>query len=84
MDIGDTVTVTGVPPNVKDDEHLKTRTLFEKCVGREFVVAGIEQPEGLPSRLVRLDVGHVVGEAHFRHTIWIEEEYVQLHRRSLR
>jgi hypothetical protein len=84
MNIGDTVTVRGVPPDLKDDEHLKTRTLFEKCVGREFVVAGIEQPEGLLHRLVRLDVGQVVGEAPFRHTIWIEEEYVQLHKRCLR
>lgn len=79
MNLGDTVRVIGVPPNLKDDEHLKTRTLFEKCVGKEFVVAGIEQPEGFPSRLVRLDVGHVVGEEPFLHTIWIEEEYIQIH-----
>jgi hypothetical protein len=78
MNVGDTVSIKGIPTDVKDDEHLKTRTLFEKCVGREFVIAGIEQPEGFPSRFVRLDVGHVVGEEPFRHTIWVEEEYVQL------
>ena len=77
MNIGDIVTVRGVPSDVKDDEHLKTRSLFEKCVGREFVVAGVEQPQGLPYRLVRLDVGQVVGEAPFMHTIWIEEEFVE-------
>ena len=79
MEVGDTVTVTGVPPDVKDDEHLKTRSLLEACVGRQFVVAGIEQPEGFPYCLVRLDVGHVVGEEPFKHTVWLEEGYVQLH-----
>jgi hypothetical protein len=78
MDVGDTVTVKGVPPNLTDDEQLKTRTLFEKCVGRQFVIAGIEQPEGFPYRLVRLDVGHVVGEPPFKQTVWIEEEYVEV------
>jgi hypothetical protein len=62
MKIGDRVRITGVPPNLKDDEDLQTLSLFQKCVGKTFVVAGIEEPEGLQQKLVRLDVGHVVGE----------------------
>ena len=76
MEVGDTVIVTGVPPDVKDDEQLKTRSLLEKCVGRQFVVAGIEQPEGFPYRLIRLDAGHIVGEESFKHSVWLEEDYV--------
>ena len=78
MNIGDTVKVIGVPPNLRDDEDMRTRMLFQKCVGESFVVAGIERPEGLPHRLVQLDVGHVLGEEPYVHTIWIEEELVEL------
>lgn len=78
MHVGDRVKVVGVPANLRDDDDLETRTLFQRCVGETFVVAGIEQPEGLPHRLVRLDVGQVIGEQPFVHTIWIEEELVEL------
>lgn len=78
MNVGDTVRVLTVPPNLKDDKQLKTRHLFELCVGRCFVVQDIESPSELSYRLVRLDVGHVVGEPPFKQTIWIEEQYVTL------
>jgi hypothetical protein len=78
MDVGDRMRVTGVPPDLKDDDNLQTRSLFQKCVGKTFVVAGIEQPEGLPHRLLRLDVGNVVGKQPYLHTIWIEQEFVEL------
>ncbi len=77
MKVGDTVRIKGIPPNLKDNEQLQTRSLFAKCVGRTFVVAGIESPEGSPHRLVRLDVGHVIGVASYLHTIWVEEEFVE-------
>lgn len=78
MKIGDRVRITGVPPHLKDDEDLQTLSLFQKCVGKTFVVTGIEEPEGLQQKLVRLDVGHVVGEQTHVHTIWIEQEFVEL------
>jgi hypothetical protein len=75
---GDRVKLIGIPPNLKDDEVLQTRSLFEKCVGRCFVVAAVEVVDGLTQRLARLDVGHVLGVAPYVHTIWVEEEYLQI------
>jgi hypothetical protein len=77
MRVGDQVRVVGTPPGLKDDKELLTRSLFEKCLGRVFEVAGIENLEGLDFPLVRLDVGHVIDTEPWEHTIWIEPEYVE-------
>jgi hypothetical protein len=74
--IGDKVKLIGIPAGLKDDEDLQTRSLFERCLGETFVVAGLETPEGLPHQLVQLDVGHVVGRASYLETIWVEPEYL--------
>jgi hypothetical protein len=71
----------GVPPKLRDDEDLQTRTLFEKCLGHRFVIVGLENVEGLPYALARLDVGHVLGEEAWRHTIWVEPEYLAVENR---
>ena len=63
MKIGDKVRLIGIPPDTHDGEELQTRTLFEKCLGKTFAVAGLETVEGLPHQLVQLDVGHILGEA---------------------
>jgi hypothetical protein len=76
--IGDKIRITGIPSNVRDVGDMKTQSLFQKCVGQTFAVAGIEQPEGVPFKLLRLDVGHMFGEEPYLHTIWIEEEFVEL------
>jgi len=76
--IGDKVKLIGIPPDTHDNEKLQTRTLFEKCLGETFTVAGLETVEGLPYQLVQLDVGHVLGEATYLETIWVEPEYLQL------
>jgi hypothetical protein len=78
MKAGDTVKLVGVPPNLKDEEDLRTRTLFEKCLGQTFVVAGMESIDGMPIPLAKLDVGDVIGEEPWKHTIWVEQEYLQL------
>lgn len=78
MKAGDKIVVVGVPPNLPDNNELRSRSLFEKCVGRVFEVAAIENVEGLAVPLLRLDVGHVVGEDPWKHTIWIEPEFVEL------
>ena len=57
---------------------MQTRTLFEKCLGRTFVIAAMESVEGLTYPLARLDVGHVIGEEPWKHTIWVETEYLEL------
>jgi hypothetical protein len=78
LKIGDTVRLIGIPPDAHDGEELGTRTLFEKCLGRTFTVAGLETVEGLPYRLVQLDVGHILGQDPYLQKIWVEPEYLQL------
>ena len=75
---GDSVKLVGIPPLLIDTEELPTRTLFEKCLGRTFVVVGLEHIEGLPYPLARLDVGHVLGEETWKHTICVEPRYLQV------
>jgi hypothetical protein len=78
MKAGDLVRLVGIPSNVKDDEELQTRTLFEKCVGKTFLIADMETVESLDQQLAKLDVGHILGEPSHLHTIWVEEEYLQV------
>jgi hypothetical protein len=75
---GDTIRLIAIPPDVKDDQELQTRTLFEKCLGKTFPIAALETVDGLPYQLVRLDVGHILGVEAFLHTIWVEPEYLHL------
>jgi hypothetical protein len=77
MKAGDVVKLSGIPPNLKDEEDLPTRTLFEKCLGQLFVVAGVDLVDGVLTPLAKLDVGHVVGVEPWKHTIWVEPEYLQ-------
>jgi hypothetical protein len=75
---GDLVRLVGIPSDAKDDEELQTRTLFERCTGKTFLIAEMETVEGLNQQLAKLDVGHVLGEPSHRHTIWVEEEYLKV------
>ena len=72
------MTLIGIPPNLRDDEELQTRTLFEKCLGRSFVIDNVESFDGVPYPLARIDVGHVIGEDPCMHSIWVELEYLRL------
>ena len=64
MKIGDLVVITGIPSTLPDG--MGTRELFEKCLGRTFAIAGFE------NGLVELEVGEVLGEPSYMHSIWIE------------
>jgi hypothetical protein len=77
MKAGDVVKLVGIPPNLSDAKDLPTRTLFEKCAGQVFLIAGVESVEGVPTPLPRLDVGNVIGQEPWKHTIWVEPEYLQ-------
>ena len=77
MKAGDAVTLVGIPANIHDDEELQTRALFQKCLGRSFVIAAVESFDGVPFSLARIDVGHVLGKEPWEHTIWVEQEYLQ-------
>jgi hypothetical protein len=77
MKAGETVRLIGIPSNLSDKEDMSTRTLFEKCLGKSFVVEAVESVEGVPFPLAKLDVGHVIGEESWKHAIWVEPEYLQ-------
>ena len=78
MKTGDRVKLVGIPPDVRDEGDMQTRTLFEKCLGQTFVVADVESLDGVPFPLAKLDVGHVVGKQAWEHTIWVEPEYLEV------
>jgi hypothetical protein len=80
MKAGDSVKLVRVPLGLKDDDELKTKSLFEQCLGKNFKIASIDNFDG--KRLAALDVGHVVGEASYMHTIWVEEEYLEAQKSS--
>jgi hypothetical protein len=66
---GDHVRILGAPPELSDGE-LRTKSVFAACVGKEFVVRGIEE-----NGWVELVVAPVTGSPH--ETIWIEPEYLE-------
>ena len=78
MKTGDRVKLIGIPSGVKNDAELQTLALFEKCLGKTFLVADIEIVPGLSQPLAKLDVGQVVEEPTYMHTIWVEEEYLEV------
>jgi hypothetical protein len=78
MKAGDTVRLIAIPPDVRNGLELQTRSLFEKCLGKPFLIDALETVDGLPHPMVRLDVGHVLGEPGYLETIWVEPEYLQL------
>ena len=72
---GDWVRIIEIPPNLADDEDMKTRTLFQMCVGKIFRVEDVEQTEG--PLLLELHVGRMLGRENYTEVIWIEPEYVE-------
>jgi hypothetical protein len=72
MKIGDQVDVVAVPESLPSG--MGTQALFEACVGRVFPIAGID------NGLLKLQVGEVVGEENYMHSIRIEARCVLLRR----
>ncbi len=70
MNIGDHVRVIKIPGGLPDDD-LRTRLVFERCLGRVFPVVGLQ------GGLLELDVGEVMGEKPYMHSIWIEPGFVE-------
>lgn len=65
--------VVRLPERLPDPEgdDLRTRRIFELCVGRVFPIVG------LANDLIELEVGEVVGEPACMHSIWIEPDCVE-------
>ena len=76
MKKGDRVKVLGTPSGLRDDDDLKTATIFEKCVGGVFPIKGFE------NGFVELHVGRVVGAQSYEHMIWIEPEFLEIQQRK--
>lgn len=78
MKAGDRVKLIGIPTDLKDDEELHTRSLFEKCLGKTFLIADMVTVEGLSRQLAKLDVGHVLGKPAYMDSITVEQEFLQV------
>ena len=81
MKPGDRVRLVGAPPGLRDDDDLKTKSLFEACIGKVFEVKACDpatRSDGTPYPLVELHVGDVLGVQDFEHSIWVEPEYLEL------
>jgi predicted short-subunit dehydrogenase-like oxidoreductase (DUF2520 family) len=70
VEIGDRVRLTEVPYAVKEARS-ETRTIFKRCVGKVFPVAGFEKG------LIELEVGEVAGSFPAAHSIWVEPEFLE-------
>ena len=77
MKAGDSIKLVGIPPDLPDDAEFQTQALFQKCLGRSFVISAIESFEGVPFPLAGIDVGHVIGKEPWEHTIWVQLEYLR-------
>lgn len=71
MQVGDKVEIVTIPDDLPEND-LKTRSLFKACVGRTFRIVGFQD------HLLELEVGEVLGQEAFVHSIWIEPEHVRL------
>ena len=78
MKAGDSVRLIRIPEGLVDSPELKTRTLFEKCLGKSFVIHHIESFAGVSHKFAALDVGHIVGQESYMQTIVVEDEYLEI------
>ncbi len=65
MRVGSRVKLIGVPNGLPEQPDLPTRAVFAKCLGHEFLIAGLNDL-GMAELIVE-SVTHSVGE-----TIWVE------------
>jgi hypothetical protein len=71
MKIGTRVRLVGVPGDLPSTPGLPTNAVFVKCVGHEFLVAGLNDL-GM-AELVVESVTNRAGE-----TIWVEPEFLEV------
>lgn len=70
MKVGDVVRIARIPDGLPEGD-MKTKSLFEACLGRSFPIAGFE------GGLVALDVGEINGEESYMTTIYIEPAFLE-------
>jgi len=69
--VGTLVRLVGTPPDVVDTDELQTATLFRLCLGKTFPIR--EMLDGMAT----LDVGEILGEPSYMHTIYVEPEFLE-------
>jgi len=77
--IGDHVTVTKLPPDLRDGAGLQTCKVFRRALGKTFRVEGIDEQGHL--ELVVTESRPAPGK-YESDTIWIESAFVTLARRG--
>jgi hypothetical protein len=78
MKTGDRVVLTSIPPDVGNLDDLRSRELFEKCLGKAFVISALKHPGASEYPLMQLDVGQVSAKPAYMDTIWVEPQYLRL------
>jgi hypothetical protein len=78
MNIGDFVRLTRIPPKLAELQDTETHRLFELSLGRPFPIAAFNVPAGFPIRMVELHVDEVLGKAACIHSIWVEEDCLEV------
>jgi|HubBroStandDraft_6_1064221.scaffolds.fasta_scaffold1421267_1 hypothetical protein len=71
MKIGARVRLIGIPDGLEDYPDLPTKSTFEKCIGREFVIAGFNEVG-----MAELGIQSVTGSQGEK--IWVETKFLEL------
>jgi len=70
MKVGSKVRMIGIPDGLEDYPDFPTKSTFERCVGREFVIVGFNEV-GMAELKIEAVTGSV-GE-----TIWVETQFLE-------
>ena len=71
MKVGSKVRVLGIPEGLEDYPDLPTKSTFERCIGREFVISGFND-----AGMAELGIHSVTGKVGEK--IWIEPKFLEL------
>jgi hypothetical protein len=71
MKIGEKVRLVGIPDGLEDYPDFPTKSTFEKCIGREFVIAGFND-----IGMAEIGIESVTGSVG--ETIWVEPHFLEL------
>ena len=71
MKIGDKVRLVGVPDGLEDYPDFPTKSTFQECIGREFVIAGFND-----IGMAEIGIESVTGSVG--ETIWVEPHFLEL------
>jgi hypothetical protein len=71
MKVGSKVGLVGIPDGLEDYPDFPTKSTFERCVGRDFVVAGFNKVG-----MAELGIESVTGSVG--QTIWVEPKFLVL------